>query len=90
MKCLDKKRIKMKRGEALSLNERHMLQMVSSRWDYLFSTRRNWYVFVEFLYLDRKICPDDLLRLVFMNIDLHPTTLIVMSLNFLLSKTMLA
>ena len=29
MKCLDKKRIKMKHGEALALNERHMLQMVS-------------------------------------------------------------
>ncbi|CAK8679092.1 unnamed protein product [Clavelina lepadiformis] len=30
MKCLDKKRIKMKQGESLSLNERHMLQMVDS------------------------------------------------------------
>ena len=30
MKCLDKKRIKLKRGEALALNERHMLHMVSS------------------------------------------------------------
>ena len=29
MKCLDKKRIKLKHGEALSLNERRMLQMVS-------------------------------------------------------------
>ena len=29
MKCLDKKRIKLKHGETLALNERHMLQMVS-------------------------------------------------------------
>ena len=35
MKCLDKKRIKLKQGEALSLNERKMLQMVSS---FLFSS----------------------------------------------------
>ena len=30
MKCLDKKRIKLKGGESLSLNERHMLNLVSS------------------------------------------------------------
>jgi len=30
MKCLDKKRIKLKQGESLSLNERHMLQIVDS------------------------------------------------------------
>nr|CAB3220344.1 beta-adrenergic receptor kinase 2 [Phallusia mammillata] len=30
MKCLDKKRIKLKQGESLSLNERSMLQMVDS------------------------------------------------------------
>ncbi|XP_078492523.1 G protein-coupled receptor kinase 3 isoform X1 [Ciona intestinalis] len=30
MKCLDKKRIKLKQGESLSLNERKMLQMVDS------------------------------------------------------------
>jgi len=29
MKCLDKKRIKLKQGESLALNERSMLQMVS-------------------------------------------------------------
>lgn len=38
MKCLDKKRIKMKQGETLALNERIMLSLVStgvsynSRW----------------------------------------------------------
>jgi len=30
MKCLDKKRIKMKQGEMLALNERNMLQAVST------------------------------------------------------------
>lgn len=30
MKCLDKKRIKMKQGESLALNERSMLSSVSS------------------------------------------------------------
>lgn len=30
MKCLDKKRIKMKQGETLALNERIMLSLVSS------------------------------------------------------------
>ena len=30
MKCLDKKRIKMKQGEMLALNERSMLQVVST------------------------------------------------------------
>ena len=30
MKCLDKKRIKMKQGETLALNERIMLSMVDS------------------------------------------------------------
>ena len=30
MKCLDKKRIKLKQGETLALNERIMLSMVSS------------------------------------------------------------
>ena len=30
MKCLDKKRIKMKQGESLALNERMMLSSVSS------------------------------------------------------------
>ena len=29
MKCLDKKRIKLKQGETLALNERVMLSMVS-------------------------------------------------------------
>lgn len=29
MKCLDKKRIKLKQGEALALNERVMLSMVN-------------------------------------------------------------
>ena len=29
MKCLDKKRIKMKQGETLALNEKHMLSLVS-------------------------------------------------------------
>ena len=31
MKCLDKKRIKMKGGETLALNERIMLSLVSTR-----------------------------------------------------------
>lgn len=30
MKCLDKKRIKMKQGETLALNERIMLSLVST------------------------------------------------------------
>ena len=30
MKCLDKKRIKMKQGETLALNERQMLSLVST------------------------------------------------------------
>lgn len=30
MKCLDKKRIKMKQGETLALNERLMLSLVST------------------------------------------------------------
>lgn len=30
MKCLDKKRIKMKQGETLALNERTMLSLVST------------------------------------------------------------
>lgn len=30
MKCLDKKRIKMKQGESLALNERFMLSLVST------------------------------------------------------------
>ena len=33
MKCLDKKRIKLKQGETLALNERVMLSMV--RWMYI-------------------------------------------------------
>lgn len=32
MKCLDKKRIKLKQGETLALNERIMLSMVSINW----------------------------------------------------------
>jgi len=35
MKCLDKKRIKMKQGETLALNERIMLSLVSTGVSYL-------------------------------------------------------
>lgn len=36
MKCLDKKRIKMKQGETLALNERIMLSLVSTGVSYLY------------------------------------------------------
>ena len=35
MKCLDKKRIKMKQGETLALNERIMLSLVSTGVSYI-------------------------------------------------------
>jgi hypothetical protein len=43
MKCLDKKRIKMKQGETLALNERIMLSLVSTGVCY-------WLSFVSFLW----------------------------------------
>lgn len=36
MKCLDKKRIKMKQGETLALNERTMLSLVSTGVSYFY------------------------------------------------------
>lgn len=37
MKCLDKKRIKMKQGETLALNERTMLSLVSTGVNLIFN-----------------------------------------------------
>lgn len=45
MKCLDKKRIKMKQGETLALNERIMLSLVStgvSGWPGGLATKQPW------------------------------------------------
>ena len=46
MKCLDKKRIKMKGGETLALNERIMLSLVS--------TGVSIYINIEVLYSQKK------------------------------------
>ncbi len=42
MKCLDKKRIKMKGGETLALNERIMLSLVSTGVSQVFLLGQHW------------------------------------------------
>ena len=46
MKCLDKKRIKMKQGETLALNERIMLSLVSTGQVSGLAAGRAWRVFL--------------------------------------------
>ena len=48
MKCLDKKRIKMKGGETLALNERIMLSLVSTGVRFLHANVTFFYWFLQF------------------------------------------
>lgn len=64
MKCLDKKRIKMKQGETLALNERIMLSLVSTgvsatRTRTLYSNQNRClhYRITVFTVVSRLLCP---------------------------------
>ena len=48
MKCLDKKRIKMKCGETLALNERIMLSLVSTG----VSISSRWYISIILIFIN--------------------------------------
>lgn len=50
MKCLDKKRIKMKQGETLALNERTMLSLVSTGVSYSTNIESFLNFFIECIY----------------------------------------
>jgi len=56
MKCLDKKRIKMKQGETLALNERIMLSLVSTGVCFIYFLL---YIFnhFDFLFIKEEGCP---------------------------------
>ncbi len=55
MKCLDKKRIKMKQGETLALNERIMLSLVSTGVGFII--QKFYFIYFIFCFIKEEGCP---------------------------------